>query len=94
VYLRTTRTDGDAVSVREALDAGVPVIASDVVKRPVGVLTIPLDAIEAWVVAIREGLKQDPPMGERPRQSTEKARALTSLYRELIDDLGEPTGYV
>lgn len=36
VLLRTTTTDGDSLSVREAIELGVPVIASDVVPRPVG----------------------------------------------------------
>ncbi len=39
IYLRCTITDGDAISVREAIDNNVPVIASDVVKRPEGVIT-------------------------------------------------------
>jgi glycosyltransferase involved in cell wall biosynthesis len=43
IYLRPTRTDGDAVSVREALAAGVPVLTSDVVRRPPGVCALPLD---------------------------------------------------
>ena len=34
--IRATRTDGDALSVRESLFCGVPVIASDVVDRPLG----------------------------------------------------------
>lgn len=38
-FLRTTKTDGDSVSVKEALDSGVSVIASNVVLRPKGVLT-------------------------------------------------------
>ena len=37
LVLRTTNTDGDAVSIREALYFGKPVLASDVVKRPNGV---------------------------------------------------------
>ena len=34
VLLKPTNTDGDAISVREALYLGVPVVASDVVERP------------------------------------------------------------
>jgi glycosyltransferase involved in cell wall biosynthesis len=36
VFIRATRSDGDAVSVREALYLGIPVIASDCVERPAG----------------------------------------------------------
>lgn len=39
IVLRTTNTDGDAISIREGLFYGKTVIASDVVKRPEGVLT-------------------------------------------------------
>lgn len=38
VYLRPTLTDGDSVAVREALDLGVPVVASDCAPRPPGAL--------------------------------------------------------
>lgn len=34
VFLRPTLADGDALSIREALQMGVPIVASDVVKRP------------------------------------------------------------
>lgn len=36
ISIRATRTDGDSLSVREALYLGIPVIASDIVERPVG----------------------------------------------------------
>ena len=36
LFIRPTNTDGDAISVREALSMGVPTIASDVVLRPEG----------------------------------------------------------
>lgn len=36
ITIRATRTDGDSLSVRESLFYSVPVIASDVVVRPVG----------------------------------------------------------
>ncbi len=38
VFVRTTFSDGDAISVREALALGTPVVASDVVSRPSGTL--------------------------------------------------------
>lgn len=36
-YIRPTITDGDSIAIREALNAGVKVIASDCVERPKGV---------------------------------------------------------
>jgi glycosyltransferase involved in cell wall biosynthesis len=39
VYLRPTITDGDSVSVREALAMGTPVVASDAAPRPSGCVT-------------------------------------------------------
>ncbi|WP_342433478.1 glycosyltransferase family 4 protein [Neobacillus sp. FSL H8-0543] len=39
IFLRPTNTDGDALSIREALYSGTPCIASDVVERPLGTVT-------------------------------------------------------
>src|SRR5690606_25149782 len=39
IVLRPTVTDGDALTIREALFLGKPVIASDVVTRPAGTVT-------------------------------------------------------
>ena len=38
VYIRPTSTDGDSVAVREVLDQGTKVVASDVCWRPDGVI--------------------------------------------------------
>lgn len=38
LVVRATNTDGDAITIREALYLGKPVIASDVVKRPNGTI--------------------------------------------------------
>jgi len=38
MFVRPTFSDGDAISVREALSLGTPVVASDVVRRPEGTL--------------------------------------------------------
>lgn len=34
LFIRPTNTDGDAISIREALSLGIPVICSDIVSRP------------------------------------------------------------
>lgn len=39
LYIRATRSDGDSISVREALYTGTKVLASDCVDRPAGCLT-------------------------------------------------------
>jgi glycogen synthase len=52
ILLRTTLYDGDAISVREALHLGTPVIASDNGMRPAGVRLIPKQDPRALVDAI------------------------------------------
>lgn len=49
VVLRTTLYDGDAISVREALHVGAPVIASDNGMRPTGVRLVPKQDLSALV---------------------------------------------
>jgi hypothetical protein len=54
IYLRPTRTDGDAVSVREALTDGIAVLASDVASRPHGSRVLALNDHAAWTKNIEE----------------------------------------
>lgn len=54
VLVRPTSTDGDAMVVREALAAGMRVVASDVVPRPRGVELFSL-GVDELVVALAEG---------------------------------------
>jgi glycosyltransferase involved in cell wall biosynthesis len=56
VFVRATSTDGDAVSVREALSQGVPVVASDASARPEGVVVFESRNLEALIRAVREVL--------------------------------------
>ena len=39
-FIRYTSTDGDSLSIHEALEQGIPVIATDVVSRPSNVYLI------------------------------------------------------
>ena len=81
VYLRPTLTDGDAVSVREAIAAGVPVVASDVVRRPLGVVTVGPD-VSAWRAAILDALEHAAAV--RPAvPSADPASELLNLYAML-----------
>jgi glycogen(starch) synthase len=60
VFLRPTVTDGDAVSIREAMSAGLPVLASDVVARPDGVTVLVLDR-RRWAAEIDRVLRDGTP---------------------------------
>ena len=43
ILIRPTITDGDSIMIREALASGLPVIASDVTKRPLGCIVYSYD---------------------------------------------------
>jgi len=60
IMLRTTWYDGDAISVREALHFGVPVIASDNGMRPEGTHLIPARDLDALVTAAKKILDSPP----------------------------------
>ncbi|MGB7601044.1 MAG: glycosyltransferase family 4 protein [Candidatus Sulfotelmatobacter sp.] len=85
LMLRTTLFDGDAVSVREALHLGTPVIASDNGMRPAGVHLIPKSNLPALLRAIEETLAQ-PSRSQSDRGIDESnVQAVFDFYRELIE---------
>jgi glycosyltransferase involved in cell wall biosynthesis len=53
IFIRPTRAEGDAVSIREAQQAGVPVVASDVTRRPEGVVSFPTESVQELCAALR-----------------------------------------
>lgn len=52
-FVRNTSTDGDALSVKEALFLGVPTICTDVVDRPDGVVTFKYSDKESFEKSLR-----------------------------------------
>ncbi|HYR44188.1 MAG TPA: glycosyltransferase family 4 protein [Terriglobia bacterium] len=58
VFLRPTFTDGDSISVREALGLGVPVVASNVGTRPEGTLLFPAGNARALVEQTENALSR------------------------------------
>ncbi|MGH8526318.1 MAG: glycosyltransferase, partial [Gammaproteobacteria bacterium] len=80
VLVRPTRTDGDAVSIREALSVGVPVVASDVVHRPPG-CTVFSDGEAPSLAEAISACNGRP--GAQPAMSL-SGQALLDLYREAL----------
>jgi glycogen synthase len=85
IMLRTTLYDGDAISVREALHLGIPVIATDNGMRPPGVRLIPTSDREALFDAIREVLSAERPTASSEAPADEaNLEAIFHLYQELL----------
>jgi glycosyltransferase involved in cell wall biosynthesis len=85
LMLRTTLYDGDAVSVREALYLGVPVIASDNGMRPSGVRPMPSQDLNALDRTIVEVLSSDTKRSDRSSPADEtNIQAVFEVYKELM----------
>ena len=85
ILVRPTRAEGDALSVREALHAFVPVVASDVVDRPAGTSTFASDDtvdLRRALVEILDGTKETAkrPVGTPPEVAS-GAEFVASLLR-------------
>jgi glycosyltransferase involved in cell wall biosynthesis len=83
VMLRTTLYDGDAISVREALHVGTPVIASDNGMRPAGIHLIPKSDLPALLQAINDTLAQPSSPREVFGNDDSNLKAVVDFYREL-----------
>lgn len=79
VYVRPTRADGDSIAVREALDLGVAVVASDVVTRPAGCALFSTDDAHDLAAAIAPAV---PHVDTEPKPSY--AAAIIDLYRAAL----------
>jgi glycosyltransferase involved in cell wall biosynthesis len=83
VMLRTTLYDGDAVSVREALHLGTPVIATDNGMRPAGVHLIPGPNLKVLLQATEELLLHPVRKASSAQTDDSNLRAVFSFYKEL-----------
>lgn len=83
VFVRPTRADGDAISVREALALGTPVVASDAAARPAGVTRYPTEDAAALAEALARALNRPlPPVGPSPNADADAVARIASIYQE------------
>lgn len=82
VMLRITRFDGDAISVRESLFLGTPVIASKTGLRPEGVHLIDDHEPETVAAAVSEVLSATPRQ-QCPEPETDHVADIIGLYTKL-----------
>jgi glycogen synthase len=92
IYLRPTRSDGDAVSIREALALGVPVLASDVAQRPAGARVAPLADRSRWVEAIRDMVAAARSHDAAPGRPAERNSDLATLLAIYDKNLARAHG--
>lgn len=88
LLLRTTKFDGDSISVREALHFGIPVVATDNGMRPEGVVCIPTPAdkehlAQAIVATLDSHYEYNRPTAEG---DTNGLQSIINLYKTI--DLG------
>jgi glycosyltransferase involved in cell wall biosynthesis len=85
ILLRTTLFDGDAISVREALFLGTPVVATDNGHRPQGVHLIPTgdaNALAGAISKVAAGPSTRPP---NTPADVSNIRKVVDLYKDLTD---------
>lgn len=83
IMLRTTWYDGDAISVREALHFGVPVIASDNGMRPEGTHLIPARDLDALLATVEKILNSPPARVPIVSESERNLEAVLRVYQGL-----------
>jgi glycosyltransferase involved in cell wall biosynthesis len=86
VMVRPTLSDGDSNSIREALHLGLPVIASDCVKRPDGVVTFPTGDLAGLQDAIARVLNDLDRHRQHVRSLPKASNAtpIVELFRDLL----------
>lgn len=87
IFLRPTNTDGDAISIREALHLGIPSVASDCVARPNSTLlfknrdTEDLNAVMLKLIGNLDQAKKE----LQQRKSKSALDEIISIYKGLLN---------
>jgi glycosyltransferase involved in cell wall biosynthesis len=86
LFVRPTNTDGDAISIREALYFKIPTVASDIVPRPEGTITFKNRNTEDFILKVKDLMNNYNYYKEKlKRSSAEKnAERIIELYKKLM----------
>ncbi len=94
VTIRSTFVDGDAITVREALALGVPVVASDTAFRPEGVTLFRRGDVADLTAKLGEVLGRPSGRDSSRRPAHDQSARIRQLYAELIGPEGPAGGLV
>ena len=84
ILLRTTKFDGDAIAVREALFLETPVIATDNKMRPDAVNLIPIHDENALVSMIETVAKRGSQVKTEKPDDKSNIKAVLKIYEEIL----------
>ena len=86
IFVRPTYTDGDSISVREALALGISVIASDTGYRPDGVILFRKGNLQDFASKLRHALEHPDERAAKVWQVTQcdSATRLLNIYEDLM----------
>ena len=87
ILLRTTKFDGDAIAVREALFLDTPVIATDNGLRPEGVNLIPIHDADALVREIENLANEEKKIKLEKPDDKSNITEILKIYDEVFDKL-------
>ena len=85
VMLRTTLYDGDSIAIREAIRAGVPVIATENRMRPDGVTVVPISDRKALCQAVRKTIATPAISRKSPEADATNLQAVAEFYGQLLE---------
>ena len=84
VFLRTEDNDGDSFSLREALKAGTPIVATNNGRRPAGALLADVGDPEAAALQVLRSLQIPRPQGEDAQPAlSDGVDDVIRLYKQL-----------
>ena len=91
IFVRPTNTDGDAVSIREALHLGIPVVASDAVPRPEPCIVFKSRDMDGFEEKVRIAILNLQSLKEvlRAYEMPDNALQIIELYKHLKKETSE-----